>query len=64
MKPIDASGVNYMTYTKLFGESKNLLEPGLFLKACSFLKKTKLLGKYDEYDTHQVMEPILKFLQS
>ena len=64
MAPIDACQANYLKYCKLFKENADgILDPKLFLKACSFLKKVELLGKYEQYDTHQVMEPILGFLQ-
>lgn len=64
IKPVDESHANYLEYGKLYAKSKNQMSPKMFLKACSFVKKNGLYGASKNYDTHQIMAPVLKGLHT
>ena len=62
-KAISRSNANYLKYITS-NEHKYLMPKNVYLEACSFLKENNLFGDYTQYDTHEVMEPILKKLKN
>lgn len=63
LQPIDKSHANYLEYGRLFGDQPMQMTPKLFLKACSFVKSSGLLGTSENCSIHQTMAPILRGLQ-
>ena len=62
LKPISESHGKYLEYSKLYSREDHIMTPKLFSKACYFVESNGLSNAYENFDTHQIMAPLLNGL--